>query len=86
MVAHGGHSPRKLFSNAITSSIFLPSQYNYDDPIPEVMHLSFDAYIIILKFIIENLLRYGTIDWVSLTNIKYPVWVYLYLHKLCEHE
>ncbi|PAV17978.1 cephalosporin esterase [Pyrrhoderma noxium] len=38
MVAHGGHSSKKLFSNAITSSIFLPSQYNYDDPIPEKIY------------------------------------------------
>ncbi|PAV17979.1 cephalosporin esterase [Pyrrhoderma noxium] len=38
MVAYGGHSPRKLFSNAITSSIFLPSQYNYDDPASEKIY------------------------------------------------
>ena len=40
MIAHGGNSPTKLFSNLITSSIFFPHQYKYNDPIPEVYFLS----------------------------------------------
>ncbi|KAG6375166.1 Carboxylesterase [Boletus reticuloceps] len=36
VVAHGGHTHTPLFRAAITSSTFLPSQYNYSDRIPEV--------------------------------------------------
>ena len=36
MVAHGGNTQPPLFQQAITSSTFLPSQYNFDDPIAEV--------------------------------------------------
>ncbi|PAV18000.1 alpha beta-hydrolase [Pyrrhoderma noxium] len=39
MIAHGGNSPTKLFSNLITSSIFFPHQYKYNDPIPEKIYL-----------------------------------------------
>ena len=36
LVAHGGNTRPSLFHQAVTSSTFLPSQYNFDDPIPEV--------------------------------------------------
>jgi hypothetical protein len=36
MVAHNGDTQPSLFKQAITSSTFLPSQYNFNDPIPEV--------------------------------------------------
>lgn len=36
MVAHGGNTQPPLFHAAMTSSTFLPSQYKYDDPVPEV--------------------------------------------------
>ncbi|EJC97368.1 alpha/beta-hydrolase [Fomitiporia mediterranea MF3/22] len=35
IVAHGGNTQPPLFHQAITSSTFLPSQYNFDDAIPE---------------------------------------------------
>jgi hypothetical protein len=37
LVAHGGNTQPPLFKSAMTSSTFLPSQYNYNDPIPEVI-------------------------------------------------
>ena len=36
VVANGGKTSPPLFRAAITSSTFLPSQYRYDDRIPEV--------------------------------------------------
>jgi acetyl esterase/lipase len=36
LIANGGNTHPPLFKNAITSSIYLPSQYNWFDPIPEV--------------------------------------------------
>lgn len=36
IVAHGGNTQPPLFRIAMTSSTFLPSQYNYNDRIPEV--------------------------------------------------
>ncbi|KAJ7791801.1 alpha beta-hydrolase [Mycena olivaceomarginata] len=36
VVAHGGQTKPKLFRGAITSSSWLPSQYRFNDPIPEV--------------------------------------------------
>lgn len=36
LVAHGGDTQPPLFRAAMTSSTFLPSQYNFDDPVPEV--------------------------------------------------
>ncbi|PAV18001.1 alpha beta-hydrolase [Pyrrhoderma noxium] len=41
MVAHGGNTQPPLFRNAITSSTFLPSQYNFDDAIPEQLYSEF---------------------------------------------
>ncbi|EJC97529.1 alpha/beta-hydrolase [Fomitiporia mediterranea MF3/22] len=38
MVAHGGNTQPPLFHQAITSSTFLPSQYNFDDAIPEKLY------------------------------------------------
>ncbi|KAG1856283.1 Alpha/Beta hydrolase protein [Suillus tomentosus] len=38
VVAHGGNTHPPLFRAAITSSTFFPSQYNYNDPIPELIH------------------------------------------------
>jgi hypothetical protein len=38
MIAHGGSTNPPLFKRAITSSLFLPSQYNYNDRIPEVSY------------------------------------------------
>ncbi|KAF8157700.1 Alpha/Beta hydrolase protein [Mycena galopus ATCC 62051] len=35
VVANGGKTEPQLFRGAITSSTFLPSQYNYDDDVPE---------------------------------------------------
>ncbi|KAG1759067.1 Alpha/Beta hydrolase protein [Suillus occidentalis] len=37
LVAHGGNTQPPLFKFAMTSSMMLPSQYNYNDPIPEVI-------------------------------------------------
>ncbi|KAJ7800927.1 hypothetical protein B0H14DRAFT_2386816, partial [Mycena olivaceomarginata] len=36
VVANGGQTEPQLFRGAITSSSFLPSQYRFDDPVPEV--------------------------------------------------
>lgn len=36
LIAHRGNTQPPLFHAAMTSSTFLPSQYNYDDPVPEV--------------------------------------------------
>ncbi|KAJ7302881.1 Alpha/Beta hydrolase protein [Mycena albidolilacea] len=36
VVAHGGQTKPKLFRGAITSSSWLPSQYRFDDPVPEL--------------------------------------------------
>ena len=44
MVANKGNTWPPLFKQAMTSSTFLPSQYNYDDPISEVRHIHF-AYV-----------------------------------------
>lgn len=41
IVAHGGRTEPQLFRAGITSSSFLPSQYNFDDEVPEVR----DAYL-----------------------------------------
>ncbi|KAG1779477.1 Alpha/Beta hydrolase protein [Suillus placidus] len=38
MVAHGGNTQPPLFKTAMTSSTFLPSQYNYNDRIPEMLY------------------------------------------------
>lgn len=38
VVARGGETRSSLFRAAITSSTFLPSQYHYNDPIPEASH------------------------------------------------
>ncbi|KAF7375411.1 Carboxylic ester hydrolase [Mycena sanguinolenta] len=35
VIANGGKTEPQLFRGAITSSTFLPSQYNYDDKVPE---------------------------------------------------
>ncbi|KAJ7894162.1 Alpha/Beta hydrolase protein [Mycena olivaceomarginata] len=37
VVANGGRTEPQLFRGAITSSSFLPSQYRFDDPIPEAV-------------------------------------------------
>ena len=36
LVAHSGNTQPPLFKQAMSSSTFLPSQYNFDDPISEV--------------------------------------------------
>lgn len=36
MLGNGGNTQPKLLKTIISSSSFLPSQYAYDDPIPEV--------------------------------------------------
>ncbi|KAG2111829.1 Alpha/Beta hydrolase protein [Suillus clintonianus] len=38
LVAHGGNTQPPLFRTAMTSSTFLPSQYNYNDRIPEMLY------------------------------------------------
>ncbi|KAH7888217.1 Alpha/Beta hydrolase protein [Phlebopus sp. FC_14] len=38
LVAHGGNTQPPLFRAAMTSSTFLPSQYNYNDSIPELLY------------------------------------------------
>ncbi|OAX44700.1 alpha/beta-hydrolase, partial [Rhizopogon vinicolor AM-OR11-026] len=38
LVAHGGNTQPPLFRAAITSSPFLPSQYNYNDEKPEMLY------------------------------------------------
>ncbi|KAG1731872.1 Alpha/Beta hydrolase protein [Suillus paluster] len=38
LVAHGGNTQPPLFRAAMTSSAFLPSQYNYNDRIPEMVY------------------------------------------------
>ncbi|KAJ7703523.1 Alpha/Beta hydrolase protein [Mycena rosella] len=38
VVANGGRTTPQLFRGAITSSLFVPSQYNYDDRIPELVY------------------------------------------------
>ncbi|KAG1895878.1 Alpha/Beta hydrolase protein [Suillus fuscotomentosus] len=38
VVAHGGNTQPPLFRAAMTSSTFFPSQYNYNDPIPEILY------------------------------------------------
>ncbi|KAJ8589766.1 alpha beta-hydrolase [Rhizopogon salebrosus TDB-379] len=38
LVAHGGNTQPPLFKAAMTSSTFLPSQYSYNDRIPEILY------------------------------------------------
>ncbi|KAG2359255.1 Alpha/Beta hydrolase protein [Suillus spraguei] len=38
LVANGGNTQPPLFRSAMTSSTFLPSQYNYNDRIPEMLY------------------------------------------------
>ncbi|KAL5492352.1 hypothetical protein ACEPAI_3799 [Sanghuangporus weigelae] len=38
ITAHGGNTEPPLFHAAMTSSTLLPSQYNYDDAVPEQLH------------------------------------------------
>ncbi|KII89685.1 hypothetical protein PLICRDRAFT_52847 [Plicaturopsis crispa FD-325 SS-3] len=38
IVAHGGRTEPQLFRAGITSSSFLPSQYNFDDEVPEALY------------------------------------------------
>ena len=40
IVAHGGQTEPQLFRGAMMSSPFLPSQYHFDDEIPEVKTIS----------------------------------------------
>jgi predicted esterase len=40
VIANGGKTSPPLFRAAITSSTFLPSQYHYNDRIPEVRHVT----------------------------------------------
>jgi carboxylesterase type B len=50
VIANGGRTNPPLFRAAISSSLFLPSQYKFNDPITEVvdqLHCSF-AYLLIL--------------------------------------
>ncbi|KAJ7884470.1 hypothetical protein B0H13DRAFT_1484529, partial [Mycena leptocephala] len=35
VIAHGGQTKPKLLRGAITSSSWLPSQHQFDDPVPE---------------------------------------------------
>ena len=39
LVAHGGNTQHPVFHAAMTSSTFLPPQYHFSDPIPEVRYL-----------------------------------------------
>jgi carboxylesterase type B len=39
VIANGGKTSPPLFRAAITSSTFLPSQYHYNDRIPDVPHV-----------------------------------------------
>ncbi|KAI0685456.1 cephalosporin esterase [Cytidiella melzeri] len=41
MVAHGGNTQPPLFKGAISSSLFFPSQYNFNDTIPEQLYAEF---------------------------------------------
>ena len=45
LIANGGNTKPPLFRRAMTSSTFLPSQYNYNDVIPEVS-LGSPTYIV----------------------------------------
>ncbi|KII87402.1 hypothetical protein PLICRDRAFT_177155 [Plicaturopsis crispa FD-325 SS-3] len=38
IVAHGGRTEPQLFAAGITSSTFLPSQYEFDDEVPETLY------------------------------------------------
>ena len=38
LVAHVGNPPPPVFHAAMTSSTFLPPQYHFSDPIPEVRY------------------------------------------------
>ncbi|KAH7888188.1 Alpha/Beta hydrolase protein [Phlebopus sp. FC_14] len=38
LVAHGGNTQPPLFRAAMTSSTFLPSQYDYNDSVPELLY------------------------------------------------
>jgi len=38
LVAHGGNTQPPLFHRAMTSSTFLPNQYNFDDKVPEFLY------------------------------------------------
>jgi hypothetical protein len=38
VVAHNGRTEPQLFRAAITSSTFVPSQYHYNDAIPQVLY------------------------------------------------
>ncbi|KAG0695775.1 Alpha/Beta hydrolase protein [Suillus ampliporus] len=38
LIAHGGNTQPPLFRSAMTSSAVLPSQYNYNDRIPEMLY------------------------------------------------
>ncbi|KAF8622796.1 hypothetical protein AX15_006726 [Amanita polypyramis BW_CC] len=38
VIARNGYTQPPLFRGAITSSTFLPSQYKYDDPVPETLY------------------------------------------------
>lgn len=39
MIAHGGNTQPPLFKGAISGSLYLPSQYHFNDHIPEVRHI-----------------------------------------------
>ncbi|KAF7375432.1 Carboxylic ester hydrolase [Mycena sanguinolenta] len=43
IVANGGRTEPQLFRGAITSSTFLPSQYNFNDRVPELLFSEFVA-------------------------------------------
>ncbi|KAI0094264.1 cephalosporin esterase [Irpex rosettiformis] len=41
MIAHGGNTQPSLFKGAISGSLYLPSQYNFNDRIPEQIYSEF---------------------------------------------
>ncbi|KAJ6508688.1 Alpha/Beta hydrolase protein [Mycena sanguinolenta] len=61
VVAHNGATTPKLFRAAITSSTFLPSQYNYNDTIPQTLFnqvATQAGYIFSLPFRFLHLIDY----------------------------
>lgn len=73
IVANNGKTIPQLFRGAITSSLFLPSQYNYNDRIPEVSDLLSPYFcrrsVLICSVVVQRSCRTDKVRWlVTISN------------------
>lgn len=65
MVAHGGNTQPPLFRAGMTSSVFLPPQFKFNDEVPEVRNAVFHQSPVVLLRSLEYIPNYSSNNWVS---------------------